>query len=312
MGRGFKAHPSSIHDHANRTSQRADQISQTGSSASGAGLQGESLGAVGSSAASGHQQLTSRVQGAIGQAGSRLQNQSDLLHRTGNNISTTDDDHAGRIRGINGPTSNVRNPHAESGPSRSRAGGGPARRPAAPPQVSNSGNSNIPPEAHQMAQWIKDHRQNGSIITHTVPPNGKPGQVDVGEKVHPVVWNGTQYDPNQRVNPNNNTYGGRVYGNQTNNPNDKLPEIGNGNWDNGGYFKVSPGAAGTTNRPGQYYEFDVHQSPQWSGQDKPNRTPEGGGQGGRIVAGDDGSMYYSNHYQNPQQIQGPTIQHPPR
>lgn len=295
MGRGFKAHPPSIHDHANRTGQRADQIAQTGSSTSGAVLHGQALGAIGSSAASGHQSLTSRVQGAIGQAGSRLRNQSDLLHRTGNNISTTDDEHAGRIRGIHEPTSTVRNPHAQTGASRA-----------------NTTNSAIPPEAHTMAQWIRDHRQNGSIITHSVPPNGKPGQVDVGEKVHPVVWNGTQYNPNQRINPNNNIYGGRVYGNQTNNPNDKLPEIGHGNWDNGGYFKLHPGAAGTTSRPGQYYEFDVHPSPQWSGVDKPNRTPEGGGQGGRIVVGDDGSMYYSDHYQNPQQIQGPTIQHPPR
>lgn len=308
MARGFKAHPPSIHDHANRTSQRADQVSQTGSSTSGAGLHGQALGEIGSSAASGHQSLTSTMQGAIGQAGSKLRNQSDLLHRTGNNISETDDDHASRIRGINGPTSNVRNPHAQSG-SGSRAGGGSTRTPAAPPTTRA-----IPPEANQMAQWIKDHRQNGSIITHTVAPNGKPGYVNVGKDGHPVVWNGTQYNPKlpTSANPNNNTYGGRIYGNKTDNPNDKLPEIGEGNWDNGGYFKLHPGAGGTTSRPGQYYEFDTNPSPQWAGQDKPNRTPEGGAQGGRIVVGDDGSMYYSDHYQNPQQIQGPQIQHPPK
>ena len=284
---GFKAQPSSIHSHANQTSQRADQVSQAGSAAGGAAVHGGALGVVGSGTAGKHQQLTGRLQGAVNKAGTRLQGHADQLHRTGDSISGTDDEHASRFRGIHEPTSNVRNPHAQSG---SRATGG-----------------NIPPEAHTMAQWIKDHRQNGSIIDTRIPHNGSAGQVDVGQKIHPVVSNGTQYNPNQRPNPNGNTYGGRIYGNQTNNPDDKLPEIGHGNWDQNGYFKTHPAASNPNGRPGQYYEFDTHPTPNWTGTDKPNRQPGQGAQGGRVVVGDDGSMYYSDHYQNPQMIQGPVI-----
>ena len=306
MGRGFQAHPPSIHAHAQRTSQRADQVSQSGSSASGAGLHGEALGAIGGSAASGHQTLTGRLQSAIGQAGSRLQNQSDLLHRTGNSISDTDTDHAGRIRGINEPTSNVRNPHAQSTRAPSRPSAGPSR-PAPPPHLPSNGGSTIPPEAQTMAQWIRDHRQNGSIISHAPRPDGG---TDIGEKLNPVVWNGTAHNPNQQHNPNGSTYGGRVYGNQTDNEENRLPQIGKGDWDHGGYFKLQPGASTTDWRQGQYYEFDVKPTPNWRGGGAPDRSPEGGAGGGRVVVGDDGSMYYSDHYENPQQIQGPVLRPP--
>lgn len=178
MARGFKAHPSSIHDHANRTGQRADQISQSGSSASGAGLHGQALGAIGSSTAGGHQQLTTRIQSAIGQAGSRLRNQSDLLHRTGTNISQTDDDHAGRIRGIHEPTSNVRNPHATGSSSRSRGS-----------------NSLTPrkPKVHFNPQ-TQEYRPNGSqssgVLGEGRPsPRPSSSQLDPNSYEHPTGAN---------------------------------------------------------------------------------------------------------------------------
>lgn len=313
-GRGFTAHPPSIHDHATRTSQRADQVSQAGSAVGGGGLPTNALGLAGESTAGAHQQLTNRGQTAISRAAGGLHSQSGLLHQTGNNITETDTNHAGRIRAINAPTNQTRNPHSASGPSTSRPGGA-QTQPARPPQLPNSTNAAappIPPEANQMAQWIRDHRGNGSIITHAPRPDGAGN--DVGAKLNPVVWNGTTFnpDPKAKVNPNGSTYGGRVFGNHSDpGQPSPLPTIPAGNWDNGGYFKLQPGSAAPNSRPGQYYEFDVHPTPGWRGPGAPDRSEGAGGQQGRIVAGDNGSMYYTgNHYNGFQQIQGPTIQPP--
>jgi hypothetical protein len=310
-GRGFKAQPSSIHGHATRTGQRADQVSQTGGAVGGAGLPGSALGIAGQSTASRHQQLAGQGQTAISRAGSNMQGQAGLLHQTGNNITETDTEHASRIGSINAPTNHTRNPHAASGPSTSRPASGPGRT-SAPPQLPNTTNTGapLPPAANQMAQWIRDHRGNGGIITHAPRPDGAGN--DVGQKLNPVVWNGTAYAPGKGANPNGSTYGGRVFGNHSD-PGQPtpLPTIPAGNWDNGGYFKLQPGSAATNSRPGQYYEFDVHPTPGWRGPGAPDRSEGAGGQQGRIVAGDNGSMYYTgNHYGGFQQIQGPTIQPP--
>jgi hypothetical protein len=108
-GKGFSAHVPTLHENANRIGQRADQVSQAGSSASGAGLHGSALGIVGESTAAGHQELASRVQSAVGNAGERLHGQSALLHQTGQNITATDTEHSERLSAIepNGNTPSV-------------------------------------------------------------------------------------------------------------------------------------------------------------------------------------------------------------
>jgi hypothetical protein len=97
MGKGFSMHPPTVHEHAGRVSQRGEQIAQAGHGASGSGLHGNALGAVGQSAAGGHQQLVSTMQGAIGKAGGTVQSHGDLLKQTAQNTANTDTEHAGAL-----------------------------------------------------------------------------------------------------------------------------------------------------------------------------------------------------------------------
>lgn len=112
-GKGFSAHVPTLHTHANQVAQRGEQVSQAGSGASGAGLHGSALGMIGQSAASGHQALTSRMQSAVSKAGGRLNDQSSLLHRTADNISGTDTEHAGKLGAIH-PSGNVPTAHGST------------------------------------------------------------------------------------------------------------------------------------------------------------------------------------------------------
>ena len=95
---GFSARVPALHAHAGRVGQRGDQVTQAGSGVGGAGLPGNALGEVGSSSTGQHQQLAARAQSAAAQAGQGLHGQSDLLHRTGNNISTVEGDNSNRFQ----------------------------------------------------------------------------------------------------------------------------------------------------------------------------------------------------------------------
>lgn len=99
-GRGFRTNAPSMHAHATRIGQRADNVSQVGSSATGAALPGNALGNVGASSTAGHQRFVNLAGGTLGRIGSRLRGQASLLHRTATNVTDTDTEHATRIRGI--------------------------------------------------------------------------------------------------------------------------------------------------------------------------------------------------------------------
>ncbi|MCU1679765.1 MAG: repeat-containing protein [Amycolatopsis sp.] len=128
----------------------------------------------------------------------------------------------------------------------------------------------IPDEAWKSAQWIKDHQHNGTETTGDLKP---------------YKWQGTEPKPGA---PDGSTYGGKTYANHPATP--------------GGKPQLPTGV--------DYHEYDVHPIPKFNeppgGQvPRPDRTPESGAQGGRLVFGSDGSVHYSDHYDGFQTMHGP-------
>ncbi|AHH97049.1 WXG100 family type VII secretion target [Kutzneria albida] len=97
---GFSVHAPSLHEHAGKTSRRAEQVSQAGSGVGSAGLSGKGLGQVGASTAGAHQRLVSRMQSSLGRSGERLRGQSDRLRQSADRFTAADEEHAGQLRSI--------------------------------------------------------------------------------------------------------------------------------------------------------------------------------------------------------------------
>jgi hypothetical protein len=117
--RKVKMKPSSVHSFADRTSSRGDQVTHTASQAGGGSLHGQSLGSLGSAAASRQQQLVGHTQDTLTKTGSRLQQHADRLHDNANATTQVDNEAADRFHSINldkSPPSNVR--PSTSSPSR--------------------------------------------------------------------------------------------------------------------------------------------------------------------------------------------------
>ncbi|AHH99143.1 hypothetical protein KALB_5782 [Kutzneria albida DSM 43870] len=197
---GFSAHTPSIHDHARRTGQRAEDVSQVGRGVSGAGLSGNGLGQVGASTAGAHQQLVSRVQTSLGRSGDRLRGQSDRLNQSARTLTDADEEHANRLHGIHrrsgGPPS-LRG--TGGGPSRTGGSGGGRYHPYGRP----GGGSGGRPGGGQGG--FGGHPGGGPAQPPRQPGPGQPGwrpsnyQPTIPDEVHTHVayggWNGQQGRP---------------------------------------------------------------------------------------------------------------------
>ena len=185
MGKGFRMTPSAVHEHASRTSQRGQQISQTGSQSGGAGLHGSALGMVGGSTVSGQQNLVGRFSQAFAKAGSKLEGHAQQLHTSADSVSTTDADHAGVLNKIHPSSGDVRNPHASGG-----APGMPSTPP--PPRI------NRPTHAYHNLDGTGYHTAGQNAFDQYYPPArpGWPGRPDnLGGRVNPHQAPGQGYIP---------------------------------------------------------------------------------------------------------------------
>lgn len=100
MGRGFSAHPSTLHSHASKVSQRGGQVSSYGQKVGGSGPSGSAFGGVGASTLKHSKTFSQTTSGAMNKAGSKLYGQSDLLHKTGNSYADVEDHNAAKFHGL--------------------------------------------------------------------------------------------------------------------------------------------------------------------------------------------------------------------
>ncbi len=100
MPKGFSAHPPAMYNHAANVSQRGHQLSSHGQAISGTGVHSGTYGPVGASTATSHQQFNSTAAKAWGKAGSQLNNQANLVHKSGQRVANTDSQAASKFKQI--------------------------------------------------------------------------------------------------------------------------------------------------------------------------------------------------------------------
>lgn len=132
-----------MHERASRLEDRSGRVLLTGDDVRGGGLHGSAFGNAGSSAAGSHSQLIGTATSALSRSGGGLRRQSELLHRTTQDTTDTDQLHRDNIRRL-GDTSistpRVRRSQTTRVSSSSRTDGGLRRQTAisALPRVSPS------------------------------------------------------------------------------------------------------------------------------------------------------------------------------